>query len=96
MTKAQIVSQIAKSTGIEKALVMEVVESMMECVKDSLKGGENVYLRGFGSFILKTRAEKIARNISNNTSLVVPAHQIPAFKPAKEFANQVKETQKVK
>lgn len=95
MTKAQIVSQIAKSTGIEKATVMEVVESMMECVKDSLKGGENVYLRGFGSFILKTRAEKIARNISNNTSLVVPAHQIPAFKPAKEFATQVKEAKKL-
>lgn len=95
MTKAQIVSQIAKSTGVEKAIVMEVVESMMECVKDSLKGGENVYLRGFGSFILKTRAEKVARNISNNTSLIVPAHQIPAFKPAKEFAIAVKEAQKI-
>lgn len=94
MTKAQIVSQISKQTGIEKALVLEVVENMMECVKGSLVNGDNVYLRGFGSFILKTRAEKIARNISNNTSLVVPEHQIPAFKPAKEFAAQVKEIKK--
>ncbi len=94
MTKAEIVSQIAKSTGIEKVVVLEVVESMMECVKESMQSGENVYLRGFGSFILKTRAEKIARNISRNTSIVVPEHNIPAFKPAKEFANQVRDIKK--
>ncbi len=94
MTKAEIVSQIAKNTGIEKVVVLEVVESMMGCVKESMQSGENVYLRGFGSFILKTRAEKVARNISRNTSIVVPAHNIPAFKPAKEFATQVREIKK--
>lgn len=94
MTKAQIVSQIAKNTGIEKVLVTEVVESMMDVIKGSMQGGENVYLRGFGSFILKPRAEKVARNISKNTSIVVPAHNIPAFKPAKEFAASVRESKK--
>ncbi len=94
MTKAQIVSQISKSTGIEKVLVMEVVESMMESIKTSMENGDNVYLRGFGSFILKARAEKVARNISKNTSIVVPAHNIPAFKPAKEFAANVRKSKK--
>ncbi|MFI3298313.1 MAG: HU family DNA-binding protein [Rikenellaceae bacterium] len=91
MTKAKIVSQISKNTGIEKVLVMEVIENMMECVKDSLESGENVYLRGFGSFILKERAEKTARNILRNTSIIVPAHSIPAFKPSKEFMDKVRE-----
>lgn len=90
MTKAQIVSEIAKNTGIEKVLVTEVVESMMESIKNSMEKGDNVYLRGFGSFILKSRAEKVARNISRNTSITVAAHKIPAFKPAKEFASKVR------
>lgn len=90
MTKAQIVSEIAKNTGIEKVLVMEVVESLMDSIKGAMENGDNVYLRGFGSFILKSRAEKVARNISRNTSIVVPAHKIPAFKPAKEFAVKVR------
>ena len=89
MTKAEIVLEIAKTTGIERAAVLEVVESFMEVVKDSLANGENVYLRGFGSFIIKTRAEKKARNITRNVSVVVPAHNIPAFKPAPGFKEVV-------
>ena len=90
MTKADIVSEIAKSTGIEKAAVLETVEKFMESVKESLSKGENVYLRGFGSFIIKTRSQKTARNISKGTSIVIPDHNIPAFKPAKVFMEQVK------
>ena len=90
MTKAEIVLEIAKTTGIDRAAVLEVVESFMEVVKDSLANGENVYLRGFGSFITKVRAEKVARNIKKNTSLVVPEHKIPAFKPGREFFAQVR------
>lgn len=90
MTKAEIVSEIAKNTGIEKVVVLEVVENLMESIKGSMIGGENVYLRGFGSFILKARAEKTARNISRNIAVTVPAHNVPAFKPAKEFADIIK------
>ena len=85
MTKADIVNEISKSTGIDKATVLTTVEAFMETVKDSLSSEENVYLRGFGSFIVKERAEKTARNISKNTTIVIPAHSIPAFKPAKSF-----------
>ena len=90
MTKADIVSEIAKSTGIDKATVLTTVEKFMETVKDSLANNENVYLRGFGSFIVKTRSEKTARNISKNTTIIIPKHNIPAFKPAKVFMDQVK------
>lgn len=90
MTKADIVNEISRNTGLEKAAVLAIVESFMENVKDSMINGENVYLRGFGSFILKTRKQKTARNISKNTSVIVPEHQSPAFKPAKSFAQQVK------
>ena len=90
MTKADIVSEIAKSTGVEKVQVMAIVEAFMESVKGSLENGENVYLRGFGSFIVKKRAEKVARNISKNTTITIPEHNIPAFKPAKSFVAQVK------
>ncbi len=90
MTKAEIVTDIANKTGIEKVAVQAVVESFMSAVKNSLVKNENVYLRGFGSFIVKERAEKTGRNISKNTSIVIPAHFIPAFKPAKEFVNEVK------
>jgi DNA-binding protein HU-beta len=95
MTKAEIVAEIANKTGIEKVAVQATVESFMEAVKGSLTKGENVYLRGFGSFIIKERAEKTGRNISKNTSIIIPAHSIPAFKPAKEFVNEVKASVKV-
>lgn len=89
MTKADIVSEIAKTTDIDKAAVLAVVEQFMTVVKDSLAHGENVYLRGFGSFIVKQRAEKTARNISKNTTIIIPAHNIPAFKPANTFKEDV-------
>lgn len=85
MTKADIINEIAKTTGIDKTSVLSVVEQFMTVVKESLAHGENVYLRGFGSFIVKTRAEKTAPNISKNTTLIIPAHNIPAFKPANSF-----------
>ena len=90
MTKADIVNEISKSTGIDKATVLETVEKFMEAVKDSLANGENVYLRGFGSFIIKTRSQKTARNISKSTTIIIPEHNIPAFKPAKVFMVVVK------
>ncbi|MCE5205652.1 MAG: integration host factor subunit beta [Porphyromonadaceae bacterium] len=92
MTKADIVNEIAKNTGVDKASVLATVESFMDVVKDSLANSENVYLRGFGSFIVKKRAQKTARNISKNTTIIIPEHNIPAFKPAKTFVAQVKET----
>jgi len=90
MTKAEIVNEIAKETGIQKETVSTVVEAFMESVKNSLSKGNPVYLRGFGSFIIKHRAEKAARNITKNTTMTIPAHDIPAFKPAKVFVNNVK------
>ena len=90
MTKADIVTEIAKTTGIEKTEVLAVVEAFMESVKKSLTNGQQVYLRGFGSFIIKHRAEKTARNIKKQTTLTIPAHNIPAFKPSKAFVGKVK------
>ena len=90
MTKADIVSEIAKSTGVEKVQVQAIVEAFMESIKTSLTQKNNVYLRGFGSFIVKKRAKKVARNISKNTTITLPEHNIPAFKPAKSFAAKVK------
>ena len=90
MTKADIVNEIAKSTGVEKIQVQAIVEAFMESVKNSLAKGNAVYLRGFGSFIIKHRAEKAARNITKNTTITIPEHNIPAFKPAKSFAGEVK------
>ena len=92
MTKAEIVAEIAKQTGVEKTVVTNVVESFMESVKGSMIAGNEVFLRGFGSFIIKKRAEKVARNISKNTTITIPAHNIPAFKPAKTFLTAVRET----
>ena len=92
MTKADIVNKIYKSTGIDKAAVLTTIERFMEVVKDSLANGEHVYLRGFGSFIIKTRSEKTARNISKNTTIIIPEHKIPAFKPARVFMEEVKES----
>ena len=90
MTKADIVSEIAKRTGVEKVQVQAIVEAFMESIKTSLTQKNNVYLRGFGSFIVKKRAKKVARNISKNTTITIPEHNIPAFKPAKSFAAKVK------
>ena len=90
MTKAEIVNEIASKTGIERQKVLLTIEAFMESVKDSLSKEENVYLRGFGSFIVKKRAQKTARNISKNTTIIIPEHNIPAFKPAKVFVNTVK------
>ena len=89
MTKADIVNEIAKNTGIEKVQVQVVVESFMETVKGSIEKGQPVYLRGFGSFIIKHRAEKTARDITKKTTIVIPAHDIPAFKPADSFMEKV-------
>ena len=96
MTKAEVVSDIAEKTGIEKVSVQATVEALMTSIKGSLQKGKNVYLRGFGSFIVKKRAEKTGRNITKKTSIVIPAHNIPAFKPAKSFADKVKSSVKVK
>lgn len=90
MTKADIVNEISRSTGLEKGAVLATVEKFMEVVKDSMADGKNVYLRGFGSFIVKTRKEKTARNISRNTTIKIPEHKVPAFKPCKVFLDQVK------
>lgn len=90
MTKIEIVREIASKTGLPTKDVLVIVESMMETIKTSMTNGEEVFMRGFGSFIIKRRAEKTARNISKNTTVIIPAHDIPAFKPAKEFMDQVK------
>lgn len=90
MTKADVVSEIAKRTGLDKSDVLACVEGFMEVVKNSLENEENVYLRGFGSFIIKKRAAKAARDILKNTTITVPEHNIPAFKPAKTFASAVR------
>lgn len=90
MTKEEIVKKIIEKTGISREEVSASIKGLMSEIKASLSEGENVYLRGFGSFIVKHRKEKTARNISRNTSLIIPAHDIPAFKPAKDFENGVK------
>ena len=90
MTKADIVNEIARNIGVEKVTVQKSVEAFMDAVKDCMIKGNNVYLRGFGSFIVKKRAKKTARNISKNTTIIIPAHNIPAFKPAKSFVTKVK------
>ena len=90
MTKADVISQVAEKTGIEKVVVQVTVEAFMKSLKESLSTGKNVYLRGFGSFIVKKRATKTGRNISKNTAIIIPAHYIPAFKPAKTFVEKVK------
>ena len=96
MTKAEIVSKISDKLGLDRNDVQLTVENFMDEVSNSLESGQNVYLRGFGSFIIKTRAEKTGRNISKNTTIKIPAHNIPAFKPAKVFVEGVKAKVKVK
>jgi DNA-binding protein HU-beta len=90
MTKADIVNEISEKTGIEKMAVQATVEAFMKTIRNSMVEGKNVYLRGFGTFVVKKRAEKIGRNISKNTTVVIPSHFIPAFKPAKTFSDRVK------
>lgn len=90
MTKADIVKEISRSTGLDKAAVLQTVEKFMDVVKDSMAHGNNVYLRGFGSFVIKTRKEKTARNISKNTSIIIPEHKVPTFKPSRVFLDEVK------
>ena len=91
MTKAEIVTQISQKTGIDKSTVLVTVEAFMDLVKENLSKEENVYLRGFGSFILKKRAKKTARNITKNTTIIIPEHLVPAFKPAKTYVETIKE-----
>lgn len=90
MTKADLVTRISDKTGMEKADVQATVEAFMKEVRSSLENGDNVYLRGFGSFVIKERAEKTGRNISKNTTIIIPAHNIPSFKPSKTFVEAVK------
>ena len=95
MTKAELVADISEKTGVEKIAVQATVESFMQSIIDTMENGENVYLRGFGSFIVKKRAEKTARNIKKNTTIKIPAHNIPAFKPSKFFIDGVKTKLKI-
>ena len=90
MTKIEIVREIASKTGLPTKDVLVIVESLMDTIKTSMENGEEVFLRGFGSFIIKHRANKTARNISKNTTVIIPAHDIPAFRPAKEFMDKLK------
>ena len=92
MTKADIVDEISQKTGIEKKVVFVSIETLMKSIRNTMIEGKNVYLRGFGTFVVKKRAEKIGRNISKQTSVIIPAHFIPAFKPAKTFASKVKKS----
>ena len=92
MTKAELVTEISDITGIEQNVARQIVEAAMSVIKDKMTEGENVYLRGFGSFVIKRRAQKMGRVISKNTTIIIPEHSVPAFKPAKIFAVQVKNT----
>ncbi|HMP98185.1 MAG TPA: HU family DNA-binding protein [Cyclobacteriaceae bacterium] len=96
MTKADVINEISQKTGIDKADVTASVEAFFSVIKNSMADGNNVYIRGFGSFINKKRKKKIARNISKNTALVIDEHFIPSFKPAKVFVNKIKNSEKVK
>ena len=95
MTKADLVSEITEKTGVEKIAVQATVESLMTTIIDAMETGENVYLRGFGSFVVKKRAEKTGRDISKNTTIIIPEHYVPTFKPAKTFSERVKRNVKV-
>lgn len=96
MTKADIITEIISETGSERIDTQKVIETFMKKIKQSLRSGENVYLRGFGSFIIKYRARKLGRHISKDMSIVIPAHNIPAFKPAKSFTELVKKNVPIK
>jgi DNA-binding protein HU-beta len=94
MTKAEIITEISNKTGIEKVDVQEAVEAFFKVVKNAMVSGENVYVRGFGSFVVKKRAKKTARNISKNTAIIIPEHYVPSFKPAKVFIEKVRSSNK--
>ena len=94
MTKAEIIKKISESTGVPKPDVAVTVEAFMEEIKKSMLDKENVYLRGFGSFVIKHRAEKTARNISKNTTITIPAHDLPSFKPSKSFIEEMQNAAK--
>ena len=96
VTKAEVIAEISTKTGIEKADVLMTVEAFFKVVKDSMTEGHNIYVRGFGSFVNKKRARKVARNISKNTSLIIEEHYIPSFKPSKTFVAKIKNSKKVK
>ena len=96
MTKADIINEISEKTGIDKIDVQVAVEAFFSVVKNSMAEGENIYVRGFGSFINKKRAKKIARNISKNTAIVIDEHYVPSFKPSKMFTDKVKNSPKLK
>lgn len=96
MTKADVISEISEQTGIDKADVTATVEAFFSVVKDSMADGENIYVRGFGSFVNKKRARKIARNISKNTAIVIEEHFVPSFKPSKVFVEKIKSSNKIK
>lgn len=96
MTKAEVISEISEKTGIDKADVAHTVEAFFTVVKNSMAKGENIYVRGFGSFVNKKRARKTARNISKNTAMVIDEHYVPSFKPAKVFVEKIKSSDKLK
>lgn len=96
MTKADVITKIADQTGIDKADVQITVEAFFSVVKDSMAQGQNIYIRGFGSFINKKRAKKIARDILKNTAIVIDEHYIPSFKPSKVFVEKIKNSNQVK
>ncbi len=96
MTKAEVINQIADQTGIDKADVQIAVEAFFSVIKNSMASGENIYVRGFGSFVNKKRAKKVARNISKNTAIIIDEHYVPSFKPSKVFIDKVKKSDKVK
>lgn len=96
MTKAEVITQIADQTGIDKADVQETVEAFFSVVKNSMAQGDNIYVRGFGSFVNKKRAKKVARNISKNTAIIIDEHYVPSFKPSKVFIDKIKNSNLVK
>lgn len=96
MTKAEVISEIAEKTGIDKGDVAATVETFFTVIKNNMAEGDNIYVRGFGSFINKKRAKKVARNISKNTAIIIDEHYVPAFKPSKMFIEKIKTSKKVK
>ena len=96
MTKADVINEIADKTGIDKADVQATVEAFFTVVKNSMADGDNIYVRGFGSFVNKKRAKKIARNISKNTAIVIDEHYVPSFKPSKIFTEKIKNSKRLK
>jgi DNA-binding protein HU-beta len=95
VTKAEVINEIAEKTGVDKADVQTTVEAFFTVVKESMAQGDNIYVRGFGSFINKKRARKVARNISKNTALIIDEHYIPSFKPSKIFLEKIKTSEKL-